>query len=61
MSMFKAHTCVQIPKGAWFPLALGFVILGVSYLWHYGASQRFRYSSKRKMKLGSLLRPHEKE
>ena len=48
---------MQIPKGAWFPLAFGAVVLFVSYVWCYGASQRFAYSKRRRTSLGSLISP----
>ena len=55
------HSAMQIPSGAWFPIALGTFILLVSYIWHYGASQRFAYSKARKMKLASLIRREGRE
>lgn len=48
---------VQIPTGAWFPLAFGAFVLFISYVWHYGATQRFAYSKRRRLKLASLVRP----
>lgn len=46
---------VKVPQGAWFPLALGVAILSITYLWHYGATQRFKYTSNKNSRVEDLL------
>lgn len=50
---------VQVPKGAWFPLALTAAIMAVSMTWHHSYIKTLRFHQQHAKQLSALVTPQE--
>ena len=50
---------VQVPKGAWFPLALTAAIMAVGMTWHHSYIKTLRFHQQHAKQLSALVTPQE--
>jgi K+ transporter len=50
---------VQVTHGGYVPVAIAFIVVGISYVWHWGSTKRYMHSSKLGTQLEDILEPEE--
>lgn len=47
----------QVEHGGWFPLAIAVIVFAISYVWHWGSTQRCLHSAKFGSQLEDVIVP----
>ncbi|KAF9626288.1 hypothetical protein IFM89_032137 [Coptis chinensis] len=54
-ALYFTASLVKFLEGAWVPIALGFILILVMYIWHYGTLKKYEFDVQNKVSMNWIL------